>query len=115
VAAGYLQLRFARGERPHWFWVSDQVVLAEGAARYKVLSKRRPDGALEVLVIEERIGGERRILARRALAPEMPAGWLEHWVDELAEALGAKFHAFDLRGIANEHDWRETAERLGWA
>jgi hypothetical protein len=114
VAAAYLRIRFALGERPHWFWVSDWTPLEGGAARYKVLSKRRADGSLEVLVIEERAAGERRPLAQRDLEPGAAAGWLERWVEDLSESLAARFHGFDLRRIETEGEWRETAGRLGW-
>jgi hypothetical protein len=114
VPAAYLRIRFALGERPHWFWVSEWTPLDGAAARYKVLSKRRADGSLEVLVIEERTAGGRRPLLQRELEPGAPAGWLERWVEDLSESLAATFHAFDLRGIETEIEWRETAGRLGW-
>ena len=41
---GVLHVHFAHGERPHVFWVSP------GPDPIKVLSKRRVDGSLEVLI-----------------------------------------------------------------
>jgi hypothetical protein len=109
-----LHIHFALGERPHAFWVSDWTAGAGRVARYKVLSKQRADRSLEVLVIEERAGGNRRALLRRDLDASAPAGWLGHWIEELAQMLSTKLHAFDLRHIQSEAEWCAAAERLGW-
>ena len=109
-----LRIRFAEGERPHLFWVSARADVPGRNVRYKILSKRRPDGSIEVIVIEEGSGPTRRCLKREDIPAGTPAGWLSRWVDELASSLGIRFQCFDLREIESEAEWQERAERLGW-
>ncbi len=109
-----LRICFAEGERPHLFWVSARADLGGRNVRYKILSKRRPDGSIEVIVIEDCSGQARRCIKREDIPARTPAGWLSRWVSELASALGIRFHCFDLREIETEAEWQDRAERLGW-
>ncbi len=109
-----LRIRFAEGERPHLFWVSARADVVGRKVRYKILSKRRPDSSIEVIVIEEGSGQTRRCLKREDVPAGTPAGWLSRWVSELASSLGIRFHCFDLREIESEAEWQERTERLGW-
>jgi hypothetical protein len=109
-----LRIQFHDGERPHVFWVSDWTKPPDPPARYKVLSKRRANGSIEVIVIEESEERGRQCLAREDIPADAPAGWLSRWVSELAGSIGVSFERFDLRSIETEGEWRETAERLGW-
>jgi hypothetical protein len=108
-----LIIRFSCGERPYLFWVSAWTGLG-GRRRWKLLSKRKKDGGIEVRLVEELAGGARRVLADQQLAPGHPAGWLERWSDTLAEELGVKLARFDLRSIDSEPEWNATVRRLGW-
>ena len=109
-----LRIRFTEGERPHLFWISTRSEVLGRSVRYKILSKRRPDSSIEVIVIEEGNGQTRRCLKREDVPAGTPAGWLSHWVSELASSLGIRFHCFDLREIESEAEWQEKAESLGW-
>ncbi len=109
-----LRIRFASGERPHLFWVSTWADGPDPCARYKILSKRRACGSIEVIVIEERGRRGRRCLAREDVPAKAPAGWLSHWVSELGRSLSIDFHCFDLSWVETEAEWRESARQLGW-
>lgn len=104
---GVLHVHFARGERPHLFWVSS------GPAPLKVLSKRRADGTLEVLVVQDG-GAQRQVLVRSEVPADAPSGWLSHWVERFAEEQGARFRRYDLRHVESAEQWLETAAELGW-
>src|SRR5687767_13820168 len=65
---GVLHVHFARGERPHLFWVS------AGPDPIKVLSKRRSDGSLEVLIVQD-TDLQRQVLARTEVPSDAPSGW----------------------------------------
>ncbi len=114
-AGSTLQIRFAAGERPHLFWVSRWEHGRDEATRYKVLTKRRSDASLDVLVLEERISGPRRRLARESVPSTRPSGWLSHWVSELERSLDTRFVEFDLRRVESRDEWRRIARRLGWS
>jgi len=104
-----LRIRFADGERPHLFWVSPTA----GGRRFKILSKKRLDGSVEALVIEE-AARQRRPLARVEVEPSAPAGWLSHWVDTVATELRVDFRFFDLRAVSSADEWNRVADQLGW-
>jgi hypothetical protein len=112
-----LRIHFGRGERPHVFWVGErqvQAVVPEAAVdRIKVLSKRRADGSVLVVVVDERTRS-RRALARATLAPDAPSGALEHWVRGIGEALGIRLERYDLRDVATAEQWDVRARALGW-
>ena len=110
-----LRIRFAAGERPHLFWVSDgRSARGDAAPVYKVLSKAVPGGALEAVLVEEDLDGLRRGLARVDVPPEYPAGWLTRWVETVAEEFGARFRLYDLRSVASADEWAILAGQLGW-
>lgn len=112
-----LRIRFAAGERPHCFWVSTgsrQRASPDAPARYKVLSKRRPDRSLLALVVEEDPSGVRRGMLRLEVPADAPSGWLAHLVGRLADDLGTRFRRFDLEAVKSAEEWRATARRLGW-
>lgn len=111
---GTLRIRFSGGERPHLFWISAWTQQPEGRCRYKVLSKSRADRSVEVLVLQDGARGLRQPVARLDVPEDSPAGWLDRWVETLADELCTHFERFDLRGIATAEEWREVARRLGW-
>lgn len=113
-STAHLRIRFPEGERPHIFWVSTWTNGPDTRSRYKVLSKRREDASIEVVVIEEQGKRSRRCIAREDIPANAPAGWLSRWVSELGSSLGIDFQRFDLRSIESETEWQETARRLGW-
>jgi hypothetical protein len=104
---GALHVHFARGERPHVFWVSP------GPDPIKVLSKRRGDGSLEVLIVQD-AGPKRQVLTRTEVPADAPSGWLAHWVERFAEEQGTRFQRYDLRHVESAEQWLETAAELGW-
>ena len=104
---GVLHVHFARGERPHLFWVSP------GPEPTKVLSKRCADGSLEVLIVRD-AGLQRLLLARTEVPADAPSGWLAHWVERFAEEQGTRFRRYDLRHVESAEQWLETAAELGW-
>lgn len=127
-----LRIHFRRGERPHLFWVGKRGgvgkrdddarphaslarsdVPARGVHCIKILSKRRADGAVEVVVVEE-APGRRRALARVTLASDAPSGALAHWVRGFGESLGIELQCFDLRDVSTSEAWSERARALGW-
>ena len=107
LGAGVLHVHFARGERPHLFWVSP------GPSPLKVLSKSRADGSLEVLIVRD-AGPQRQVLARTDVPADAPSGWLAHWVERFAEEQGTRFRRYDLRHVESAEQWLETAKELGW-
>jgi hypothetical protein len=107
LGPGTLHVHFARGERPHLFWVSAP------PDAIKVLSKRRSDGSLEVLIVRDH-DARRQVLARTEVPADAPSGWLEHWVERSAEELHTRFRRYDLRHVQNAEQWLETAAELGW-
>jgi hypothetical protein len=107
LGPGVLHVHFARGERPHVFWVSP------GPTPIKVLSKRRADGSLEVLVVRED-GRQRQVLARSEVPADAPSGGLSHWVERFAEEQGTRFRRYDLRHVESAEQWLEAAAELGW-
>lgn len=109
-----LKISFARGERPHLFWVSDWSAALGSWRRWKILSKRTASGAIDVCVVEERSDGQRRTLARHTLPPDQPAGWLDRWANDFASDLEVKLLRFDLRGVRSEAEWLERVRTLGW-
>ncbi len=104
---GALHVHFARGERPHLFWVSP------GPDPIKVLSKRCADGSVEVLIVQD-AGSQRQVLARTEVPADAPSGWLVHWVERFAEEQGTRFRRYDLRHVESAEQWLETAAELGW-
>ena len=104
---GVLHVHFARGERPHLFWVS------AGPQPIKVLSKRCADGSLEVLVVRD-AGAQRQVLARTEVPVDAPSGSLTHWVERFSEEQGTPFRRYDLRHVESAEQWLETAAELGW-
>ena len=113
-STAHLRIRFPEGERPHLFWISTWTNSPDVRARYKVLSKRREDASIEVVVIEEQGRRGRWCIAREDIAANVPSGWLSRWVSELGSSLGIDFQRFDLRSIESEAEWQEMARRLGW-
>ncbi len=109
-----LRIRFAAGERPYLFWVSDWSDPPEERSRYKVLSKSLPDRSLDVLVLQESGPLQRQTLAHIQVPTDSPAGWLERWVDMLGAELAVRFERFDLRDVEDVNEWRSIAQRLGW-
>jgi len=113
-APASLQIRFAAGERPHLFWVSDSSPAGAADSRvYKVLSKAVPGGALEAVLIEEDASGRRELL-RVEVPAESPAGGLARWVETVGERLGVRFRLYDLRSVASAGEWSILAGQLGW-
>jgi len=104
---GVLHVHFARGERPHLFWVSP------APDPIKVLSKRCADGSLEVLIVHD-AGAQRQVLAHTEVPADAPSGGLAHWVERWAEELGTRFRRYDLRHVESAEQWLETAAELGW-
>jgi hypothetical protein len=115
-APASLQIRFAEGERPHLFWVSDGAVPAGATAAhvFKVLSKALPGGNVEAVLLEEDGQGRRRELARVEVPREHPAGSLARWVDTLSEELDVRFRLYDLRSVRSPEEWAIVAGQLGW-
>ena len=107
-----LRIHFAKGERPHLFWVSSPDT--KTGEWVKILSKRRADATIEVLVVRAGGGLPRRVLAHLEIPVDTPSGWLSGWVDTLARDLDARFHAYDLRSIDSAAAWTDTALRIGW-
>jgi hypothetical protein len=109
-----LRIRLAAGERPYLFWVSHWTQQPEGRCRYKILSKALPDRSLEVIVLQEGTRPRRQPIAQLQIPSDSPSGWLERWVETLAEELETRFERFDLRSIESVEEWRTLARRLGW-
>lgn len=110
-----LRIHFTRGERPYVFWVSEWSRQAAPHCRYKILSKRRADAALEVLVVEEREDGGRRALAEEIVPADHPSGWLERWAEDFGASVGVRLQSFDLRHVETRDEWSALAETLGWS
>jgi hypothetical protein len=79
-----------------------------------VLSKRRADQSLLVLVVEEQLRGTRRGVLRLEVPADAPSGWLGHLVGRLEDDLRTRFECFDLQAVESADEWRATARRLGW-
>jgi hypothetical protein len=105
-----LHIAFASGERPHRFWVAG----SRAGSVHKILSKSLPDRSLDVVVVEEGPDRRRRTLARVQVPRSFPSGWLERWVEVLAEELSLRFRSYDLRDIETVEEWRIVAARYGW-
>lgn len=64
--------------------------------------------------VDDSTEGLPRTLARVQVPRDFPAGWLERWVEVLAEELSLRFRSYDLRDIETVEEWRSVARRYGW-